>query len=384
MPTNTAHKTSYCVAHINLQALQHNFTTLCARIPCHAQGMAIIKNDAYGHGLLPTAKALHEVGAQSFGVGTVYEGEILRQAGYTQEILILLGAHSPQEMALCLQYDLTVMLPHMHSLQLAADTQHKTKKLRVAIKCETGMSRLGFTPEEMPQVVQLLQKTPHIEVSMAVTHISCADMPEKESFVRQQAALFAQMTQELGKAYPQMRRSMCNSAASLAYNELSQEICADIYRFGIALYGGNPFFQTSWQNKGDGLREAMRISTTILHVYQAKAGQAIGYGATYVAEKNMRIAVLGVGYADGFTRGLSGNPQAQICIHKQAAPICGRICMGTLMVDVSHIEPVQAGQQAWIVDAQHKDFSLQALAQRWGTIPYECLCLLGKNTRIYE
>ncbi len=378
--------TSSCTAHINLRTLQQNYTTLCSRIPSQGEGMAIIKNDAYGHGLLPVAKALDAVGAPSFGVGTVAEGVALRQAGFTQEILILLGAQSAEDMQLCAQNNLIVHVYNVFSLHLATKVAQAQNPLRIGIKCETGMARLGFAEEDMPELIHIVQQHPHIQVCLASTHISCADMPEKEAMVHEQFHKFARMTAGLKEAFPRMRTSVCNSAASLQYGHLAAEIGADIYRFGIALYGGNPLWGTPWQEKGEGLHEAMRISARVLHVYTAQTGQSIGYGATFVAEKDMRVAVLGIGYADGFSRGLSSPSTVKVCLQNNAAPLCGRVCMGAIMVDVSSIEGVETGQWAWVVDASLNDgaFSMQALAHAWGTIPYECFCLLGDNTRIYQ
>ncbi len=389
MSAYNPHFTSYCTTHINLKALQHNYTTLRAAIPPHAQGMAIVKSDAYGHGILQCAAALQEVGVASFGVGTVYEGKALRHVGYDQEILILLGAQTLEEMQLCAKYKLTVHLYSQRSLELANAVASKIFPLHVSIKCETGMSRLGFLPEDMPSVVDFLKKNPYIIVDLAATHVSCADMPEKESMVQAQANLFAKMTQDLKAAYPHMRLSLCNSAGSLAYAQLADSIDATVYRFGIALYGGNPFTHSTWQAKGQGLRETMRISSTVIHTYEAKAGQEIGYGATFKAPKDMRIAVLGMGYADGFSRGLSASSTGKptvVSINNCPAPLCGRVCMGTMMVDISHIDNVQEGQKAWVVDATigQGEFSMQSLADAWGTIPYEGFCLFGDNTRVYE
>ncbi len=351
--------------------------------------MAIIKNDAYGHGLLPCAKALQEVGATAFGVGTVYEGQALREAGHEQEILILLGAQSKEEMQLCAQYALMTHVYSMRGLTMAAAVASKEKPVHVAIKCETGMSRLGFSAEDMPAVVEFLRVHPYVIATLAATHISCADMPEKESMVQEQAASFVAMTQELKVAFPELRLSLCNSAGSLAYAHLAASIGATVFRFGIALYGGNPFMHSAWQDKGNNLRETMRITADILHIYEAKAGQAISYGATFVVEKDMRVAVLGIGYADGFSRGLSCTNTCKptvVSINNSPATLCGRVCMGTMMVDISSIENVEEGQKAWIAHAgiEQGDFSIQALASAWGTIPYEVYCLLGKNTRKYE
>ncbi len=388
MSVHSSLYTSSCTAHIDLVALQHNYKYLRSCIPASAQGMAIIKNDAYGHGLLPCAAALQEVNVASFGVGTVYEGQALREAGHEQEILILLGAQNVEEMHICAKHKLITHVYSLRGLEMAAAVASQEKPVHIAIKCETGMSRLGFSPEDIPKVKDFLLNHPHIIVEIAATHISCADMPHKEDMVREQAATFSAMIKPLQEAFPAMRLSLCNSAASLAYADLAANLGASVFRFGIALYGGNPFMHSDWQDKGAPLRETMRISATILHIYEAKAGQYISYGATYEVEKDMRIAVLGIGYADGFSRGMScANDDAPtlVSINNCPAPLCGRVCMGTIMVDISAIDHVQEGQKAWIVDAniQQGQFSMQALADRWGTISYEAYCLLGKNTRRY-
>ncbi len=383
MSAYNPHFTSYCVTHIDLSALQHNYSTVLSRLPKNSQVMAILKSDAYGHGLLQAAKALDSLGAPSFGVGTVYEGKALRDAGFNQDILILLGAQTAEEMQLCADLNLINTVYSQRALQL---TVAVSKPIRVAIKCETGMSRLGFLPEDLPHVLETLQNNPHIDVAMATTHLSCADMPEKESLVRQQVEDFKNMSAVFAAHYPQMQRSLCNTAGALAYSELSASIDAHIYRLGIGLYGSNPLIHSIWESKGTGLKEAMRISSSIIHTFTAKKGQNVGYGATYIVPKDMRIAVLGIGYADGFSRALSQkNSAVHVCIQKQAAPVCGRVCMGTMMVDVSHIPNVKEGDTAWIVNAEiGEDFSMQTLAEIWGTLTHEGFCLFGDNTRTYE
>ncbi len=383
MNENPLYSTSYTVAHIDLKALEHNYTSLCSRLPSGSKGMAILKNDAYGHGLLPAAKALQNVHVASFGVGTVNEGKVLRDNGFNEDILILLGVNNAEEMRLCADLKLVPAIYNQKSLQWAAEQNNTDNAFKVAIKFDTGMSRFGFTADDLPHILDFLRNTKHLDVVLAFSHLATADMPEKEDIVHAQAQEFKTLCDTLQPLFPHMQRSLCNSPASLAYSALSASMGAHIYRFGIALYGANPFVKSEWEEKGLGLRESMRISSRILHVFNLKAGQHVGYGATFTAPRDMRLASVGIGYADGFARSLSGK-NFSLAINGKAAPLCGRVCMGVVMVDVSHIEHVEEGQEAWIANANLDGcFSIQNLAHTWGTIPHECYCILGKNTRSY-
>ncbi len=381
MNENSLYSTSYSVAHIDLKALEHNYTSLCASLPKNSHGMAILKNDAYGHGLLPTAKTLQNVNVASFGVGTLSEGKVLRAQGFNEDILILLGVNSIEEMQTCAELSLIPAIYNEQGLQWAA--AQKQKKFKIAIKFETGMSRFGFVAKDMAHVLEFLHNSTQLDVVLAFSHLATADMPENEAMVHAQAKQFQTLCETLQPLYPSMQRSLCNSAASLAYSSLSASIGANIYRFGIALYGTNPFLMSKWEEKGLGLRESMRVSSRVLHVFNIKSGEHVGYGATFTATRDMRLAVIGIGYADGFTRSLSGK-DFSIHINGQAAPLCGRVCMGVVMVDISLIQHVEVGQEVWIANANLENcFSVQTLAQKWGTITHECYCILGKNTRSY-
>ncbi len=372
---------SPCAAHIDLACIQNNYKYLCAQLPAGSEGMAIVKSDAYGHGLLPVAKALHQCEAPSFGVGCMDEALCLRKAGFTQDIIVLLGALQDEEMRLAVQEDCTPLVYDMQGLQRAAAFASSAKPAKVGLKLETGMARLGFKKHELPHALDFLRNNPHIQVPLVFSHLACADMPEKEVFVHEQHRLFTDMCASVQHVFPSVQRSLCNSAGSMAYGNIG----GHVFRLGIALYGGNPFKGTSLASLGAALKEGMRVSAPVLHAFDLQAGQSVGYGATYVAEKDMRVVVLGMGYADGLSRGLSSQnnaPKAQFMLHNQAAPICGRVCMGMVMVDVSHLQDVQVGQRAWLTTGENP-FTIQNLADAWGTITYEVMCLLGKNERMY-
>ncbi len=379
---NTSFDSSSCIAHIDLHHIQHNYRHLCAQLPNNAQGMAILKSDAYGHGLLAVANALHQCGVPSFGVSYIDEAVSLRKAGFMQEIAMLQGAQNAEEMRLAIQENCMPFVYDQEGLRRAAAFATAENPARVVIKLETGMGRLGFMPSDIAQVLEFLHNEPHVHPQIVLSHLACADMPEKEYAIHEQYRIFTDMCASLQSHYPHVRRSLCNSAGALAYTQLGGEI----FRLGIALYGGNPFIGTIWQNKGEGLKEAMRISAPIIHIFDVEAGQSISYGATYVAEHPMRIAVIGMGYANGLWRALSSQnntPKAFFAIENKAAPICGRICMGMTMVDITHIPQACIGQRAWLTTG-NEPFSLQKIAQILDTIVYEVQCVLGKNTRIFQ
>ncbi len=377
---------SPCCAHINLDCIRHNYTFLSALLPERAQGMPILKSDAYGHGLLSVARALKD--APCFGVGTVSEAHALRQAHMTQDILVLLGALNEHEMGVSIHENLLPLVNHMDALHMAAQcATRRGRTVRIALKCDTGMARLGFTHEEIPRVRDFLRQNPCVDVALALTHFASADNPASEASIHAQAKQFMETIGGLQEDFPRMRLSLGNSAGSIAHGHMphiSQE--GFIFRFGVALYGGNPFHKTAWAHKGEGLQEAMRISAPVLQVRTLQAGQSIGYGSTFVAPQSMRVAVAGIGYADGFSRSLS-NPSSltsggHVLINGALAPICGRVCMGMIMVDISHIDDVRVGQRAWITHGTGAS-SMQHMADAWGTIIHEAMCLLGKNARHY-
>ncbi len=389
---------SPCRAHIDLQCIRHNYAVLCDCLPAKAQGMPILKSDAYGHGLVPVAQALKD--APFFGVGTVSEACALRKAHIEKDILVLLGAMHAEEMRVGIHENLMLLVNHMEALHMAAQSAYEcARTVRIALKCDTGMSRLGFSHEDMPSIRAFLQQHPCVKPALTLSHFASADDPLKEDSVHKQAQQFMDMIGGLREDFPQMRLSLGNSAGSIGHAHmphLSQE--GFIFRYGVALYGGNPFHGTSWAHKGAALREAMRISAPVIQVRELQKGQGIGYGSTFIAPQAMRVAVLGIGYADGFSRSLSHpcttcQPQAiggQALVNGAAAPICGRVCMGMTITDISHIDDVHVGQRAWLAYGSYTDaaqgscdFSMQKLADTWGTIIHETQCLLGKNTREY-
>ena len=368
------------LCHIDLGAIRRNF----GRMGQPQALMPVIKSDAYGHGLVPVARVLAEAGAQRFAVGTVSEGMALRDAGLRQTIVPLLGALTDVDWQGAVMQGLTPLVGNFDQLERAAAHCHAGRTLRVAIKCETGMGRLGFSEAELPQVIDRLRSTQGLEPVMVLSHFSCADMPEQEAYTQDQVRRFTAMSDALRAVFPEVQRSLCNTAGTIDRPDAHFEIC----RPGISLYGGNPFKGTAWEDKGAslGLEWAMSVSAPIIEVRQVAEDRSVSYGRLFTAQKTATVAVVAIGYATAFNRSLS--TRTAMIINGRRVPQVGRVCMGMIMADVTGLPPVRVGDTAWLVggpaDPGETPVTPQDIADTLGTISYEVLCLFGgMNPRVY-
>jgi len=368
------------LCHIDLGAIRRNF----GRMGQPQALMPVIKSDAYGHGLVPVARVLAEAGAQRFAVGTVSEGMALRHAGLRQAIVPLLGALTDVDWQGAVTQGLTPVVGNFDQLERAAAHCHAGRTLRVALKCETGMGRLGFSEAELPQVIDRLRSVQGLKPVMVISHFSCADVPEQEAYTQDQVRRFTAMSDALRAVFPEIQRSLCNTAGTIGRPEAHFEIC----RPGISLYGGNPFKGTSWEDKGAklGLEWAMSVSAPVIEVRQVAEGRSVSYGRLFTAQKPATVAVVAIGYATAFNRALSTRPAMLINGHR--APQVGRVCMGMIMADITNLPPVCVGDTAWLVggpaEPGQSPVSPQDIADTLGTISYEVLCLFGgMNPRVY-
>ena len=324
--------------HIRLGALVRNFS----RMGRPDRLMPVIKSDAYGHGMTEVAHALDAAGARHFAVGTVAEGVCLRQDGLAQTILPLLGCQNDEDWQQANACGLTPLITGFEALEKAAALSSPADPWGVAIKLDTGMSRLGFSAEDIPALLERLRACPGLKPTLAVSHFPCADMPEKEDFTRRQLEKFTAMTDSLRAAYPALKRSLANSAGTMGWPESRFELC----RPGFSLYGGNPFRGTAWEERGAGLEPVMEVSAPLLQVRHLKPGEGISYGQTFIAPREMSVAVVGAGYATGYPRGASG--RIHVLVNGRRAPQVGRICMGMFMIDVTGLS-ARAGNLAWLL-----------------------------------
>jgi alanine racemase len=366
-----------CQTRIHLDRIQRNF----ARLGPAERLIPVVKADAYGHGLLPVARALAQCGAQSFAVGAVSEALLLRAEAFGNAAnsgafcLALLGAPTPEEMGQAAAADIVPLVHDQRGLELAAAHGSPDRPLRIAVKWNTGMTRLGFSPEDAPAIIDSLISRPNLQATLCVSHLAAADAPEHDAYTKQQIQIFNAIVQQM-RCFPGIRATLANSAAALGWPTAA----FDLARPGIALYGGNPFHGTERAAIGAELENAMDVGAPVLHVRQLRAGESVGYGRTFTAPRDMRIGIIGVGYAAGYARAFSNC--GQIMLRGKRAAVLGRVCMDMIFVDLSATPDAQAGDTAWLLGGPEPGaVTIHELADAWGTISYEVFCLLGRNKR---
>jgi alanine racemase len=339
--------------------------------------VAVVKADAYGHGLVPVAQALARRGARRFAVGTVAEGVALREALPGVQIIALLGIQDASDAAACRDYGIVPLVTHAGQWPLlrraaaAADVP-----LAVILKFDTGMARLGFAWEAVVQVVDALRAAPMLRPVAVFSHLAAADDPEAADFVAEQTARLAAVQTSLAAAGFSVPASLANSAALVAHPAAHFQM----QRPGIALYGANPLAGTAWEDRCPPLIPAMTVTAPILQVRDIAPGVTVSYGRTFRASRPMRIAIVAAGYADAYSRGLSG--KAAMVVGGVRAPVLGRVCMQMTAVDVTHCPSARPGDRAYLLGGPGEAaITADELAAWWGTIPYEVLCLLGMNPR---
>lgn len=385
---------NYITAHVDLGALRYNYRLLRSMAGCLAP---VIKADAYGHGLVPVAQALAQEGADTLCVGSAAEGAKLRGSGFPGRIVVLLGVVAKGDAGLCWKHGLTPLAGSSdHLARLASASKNAPDAgtpLNVALKFDTGMSRLGFSPEKAQHVAEMLVANPSLRLDMVCSHLAAADSDDP-AYTQEQTGRFTSLCSQLASAGLNFRACLANSAAILAHPDTH----LDMQRPGIALYGANPLHGTKKHKLGAGLCPVMRVSAPVVEVRQIPAGTSVSYGCTYTARQDTTVAVVAAGYADAYSRGLSGGGEGgggQMCLATASgahrANILGRVCMQLTLVDATGLE-VAPGDTAWLLGGppaaggpglDEASISPEELAQWWGTIPYEFFCLLGQNQRKY-
>ncbi|MDR3073646.1 MAG: alanine racemase [Deltaproteobacteria bacterium] len=375
------------LARVDLGALRRNWRFLAARGE-DMPPLGVVKADAYGHGMPRVARVLLDEGCRMFATGSVAEGVLLRRnfaesgvEGVT--ILPLLGILDARDADAALRHNL---LPLVHSTREAAllKAAHTgSAPLPVAVKIETGMGRLGFRAGQEEELVASLRDSGALSPVLLLSHLASADDPERDESVAIQAGRFLAAYARLREIWPDIAASLANSGAYLARETLPPSFPPQIGRPGLALYGANPFEGTRRQALGAALVPVMSVAAPVLCVHDLPAGASVSYGSVFTAPRPMRVAVVGAGYADGFSRGLSG--KGRVCIRGESCPILGRVCMQMHIVDVSHVPEAAAGDEAHLLGGTGPGaVSAAELAAGWGSIPYEVFCALGKNRRRYE
>lgn len=360
---------------IDMDAIRNNYLVLKKHVGDTVDVMAVIKANAYGHGMLETARVLSEIGVSRFAVALPDEGVELRLGGIRGEILVL-GATMPKAAREAISYDLTqtVFTPEMvEELEREASRQGKTAL--VHIKLDTGMNRIGLrTVEEAQVIADALRRCPHVQATGIFTHFADADSPvdgKLNEFSREQLRRYCELRSVFD---PQIPAHAANSAVAL----LAPEAYFSMVREGISLYGYPPV-------KTDlAFRPALSWITEVVNVKTVHPGDTIGYGRTFEAEHEMRIATIAVGYGDGYHRSLSN--RGEVLIRGHRAPIVGRVCMDQTMVDVSDIPDVCTGDEVVLIGTQEAEtIDAEQVAAWAGTISYEVLLAATQRVpRIFQ
>lgn len=376
--------------YIHTERLRANAKKLLARC---ATLLPVLKTDAYGHGMETVARVLEEEGIDMIAVGTVGEAIRLRQAGIRTGLVAMLGLLTPDDACQAAEFGVMPLIHSMDNLRQLAEHSGSRLDMDIALKCNTGMNRLGFRPDELPDMLSALARQPLLHPRVAITHLACADEDAKDTVTLAQIRQFAEMMAMLRSRFPHLRSSLLNSSGLLIWPELLRDakdrvrlapLGAELARPGLLLYGENPLYGTSRANLYEGFQPVMEARTSVLSVHDLRPGESLSYGHSYTATTLRRIAVVAAGYAEGFPRALSG--RGYVNFHGGRAPILGRVCMQMTLVDVTDIEGVRPGDPVWLLGgpADGRDLPITACEQaQWaGTIPYDIACALGRNRRI--
>ncbi len=371
-------KTKRTWAEIDLSNLEHNYRALRGMLPRGCRFLGVVKADAYGHGVIPVAQKLEELGAEYLAVACLDEAVELREYGIKGPILIL-GPTPVEFAAELLRYDLTQTVQDADAAAVLSQAAVEADKiLKVHVKTDTGMSRLGFLCDEdhldgAAEEIARLCALPGLHAEGIFTHFANADGDEAYS-MRQLTRFFDLLDKLSAKNVKFEIRHCAASAAVLNYP------CThlDMVRPGIALYGHYP--DPSCEDlDGPGLLPVMTVKTRIVALRDLPTGTCVSYGCTHTLERPSRIAVLPVGYADGLERLLSN--RAEMLIAGRHVPVLGRVCMDMCMVDVTDLPEVKVGD---VVTVFGPELPLEEKTDAIGTISYEMLCGVSRRVpRVY-
>ncbi|MBH8577746.1 alanine racemase [Nostocaceae cyanobacterium CENA369] len=354
---------------IDLGALSHNIQQIVQFLSPRTQLMAVVKADAYGHGAITVAQTALQSGASWLGVATVPEGIQLREAGINAPILILGATHTPEQIHAIAQWELqpTLCSPKQALIfSNVLETIQQDSPIPVHIKLDTGMSRLGTNWQQAAEFVQLVQRLPHLVIKSIYSHLATADSPDTTMMQEQHRRFEEAIAQikAMGIKIPCLH--LANSAATLTDSALHY----DIVRVGLAVYGLYP--ATHLQNLIK-LKPVLQLKARVTQVKTIAPGTGVSYSHQFIAHKQLRLAVVGIGYADGVPRSLSNN--LQVLIRGQRVPQIGTITMDQLMLDVSAFPDLQEGEVVTLLGEQgNEQISADDWAEKLNTISWEILC----------
>lgn len=362
---------------INLDNLVHNIKHI--RKICNSNEiMAVVKADAYGHGAIDIVPELLENGADSCAVAVISEAVELRKVGVEVPILIL-GFTSPAHINEILKYDVQqTVFSYEYAELISREAVQNYKTAEIHICVDSGMGRIGFLPNKKSiEDVYKISELPNIKIEGVFSHFSVSDEEDK-SFSYDQARKFDEFCEELvhlGIKFE--KKHIGNSAAVMDLPDFHY----DAVRPGIVLYGYYPSKEVNMNKLY--LKPVMQLKTNIVHLKKVPKGFSVGYGRSFITDRESIIATLPVGYADGYTRALKG--KAKVIVNDNFAPVIGKICMDQCMIDVTDIKDVEVGNEVVLIgNSGEKKFDADDIAEAIGTINYEVICMISRRVpRVY-
>ncbi|HKQ35311.1 MAG TPA: alanine racemase [Nitrospiraceae bacterium] len=364
-------------ATVNLSALAHNLSCITRYLSPGCEVMAVVKANAYGHGAVETARALSRKGIERFAVASLDEGIALRQTGLSASIVVL-GALFEEQVSDLVAHRLTPVVSDGRILPvLALAARSHPVPYPIHLKVETGMGRLGFSSEELLTLLDNPLLRGSLQVEGLMTHLADADGKDS-AFTERQLGAFRAMVEQIrqrGVTLPLVHTA--NSAAIVRFPDAH----FSLVRPGIMLYGYHTLPATV---PAPDLRPVLSLHTTIVQLRTVPQGGTVSYNGTFVATRPTRIAVLPIGYADGYSRQLSH--RGSVLIRGRRASIVGLVCMDMIMVDVTDIAQVEVGETVTLIGQQGQESIWADEVAGWiDTIPYEVLCGIGSRVpRLYE
>lgn len=347
---------------IDLNAIEFNVQQLISALHPSSQLLAVVKADAYGHGSVAVSRSAIRAGAGWLGVATLPEGVELRQAGITVPILILGAVNTADEARSLVEYNLQPTIFSPQQALMFHEVLGEQDTLAVHLKVDTGMSRLGISYREAVEFYRFLSGLPQLQIASIYSHLATADDPDPTEMYRQNARFQSVLHSLTSSGFSLPMVHLCNTAGMLTDRNLHY----DLVRCGLGMYGYHPAVHLRDRLE---LRPAMSVHARITHVKRISAGTGVSYGYSFVADREMTIATVAIGYADGVVRGLSN--QIAAIVRDTVVPQIGTITMDQCLIDVSSVPHVQVGD---VVTMLGGDLTAQTWADILGTIPWEILC----------
>ena len=368
---------------IDLDMVEHNYNTIRNHVPDSAGVCCTIKADAYGHGAVRIGKLLDELGGTFFAVSNLEEAIQLRKAGISKPIMVL--GYSPLETTeLMAKYNISQCVhSYEYGKELISDAKLKGVKISAHIKIDTGMGRIGFPFRDfdedarIEEIVELFKDEILIPEGI-FTHFPISDDRKKgEDFTRAQYDKFISVIERLEKRGVSFAVKHCaNSAGLVDYPEYS----LDMVRAGVLFFGIIPSMEM--KNNDFDLKHTFAWKTVVSHIKAVRAGESIGYSRTYIATKDMKVATLPIGYADGFRRS-NGGKKFKIYVKGKPCSIVGRVCMDQIMIDVSEVDELRVGDEITVF-GKGSPVSVYDYSEMHSTIPHEVMCNIGMRVpRVY-